>query len=129
MNYRKKDAYGTRCNRLQSLHLSLSRIPQSLRSLAHGNQHSMLCSRRLLDRSETVWSCQSFQKIPAVVLSVKKFRCHNQDPHGVFASACWKADRCDREKSIWSVTTGPDLLGVWLGLILTRVRAPPEEKD
>jgi len=47
----------------------------------------------------------------------------------VFGSACWKADRCDREKSIWSVTTGPDFLGVWLGLILTRVLAPPEEQD
>jgi len=47
--------------------------------------------------------------------------------HGVFASACWEADRCDREKSIWIVTTGPDLLGVCLDLILTRVRAPPEE--
>jgi len=48
---------------------------------------------------------------------------------GVFASACLEADRCDLEKSIWSVTTGPDLLGVWLGLILTHVRAPPEEQD
>jgi len=27
------------------------------------------------------------------------------------------------------VTTGPDLIGVRLGLILTRVRAPPEEQD
>jgi len=32
--------------------------------------------------------------------------------HGVFASACWEADRCDWEKIIWSVTTGPDLIGV-----------------
>ena len=49
--------------------------------------------------------------------------------HGVFASACWEVDRCDREKSIWSVTTGPDLIGLRHGLILTRVRAPPEEQD
>ena len=49
--------------------------------------------------------------------------------HWVFGSACWEADRCDREKSIWSVTTGTDLLGVCLGLIFTRVRAPPEEQD
>jgi len=33
-----------------------------------------------------------------------------RDTHGVSASACWETDRCDREKSIWSVTTGPDLL-------------------
>jgi len=44
--------------------------------------------------------------------------------HWVFGSACWEADRCDREKSIWNVTTGPDLLDVCLVLILTRVRAP-----
>jgi len=49
--------------------------------------------------------------------------------HGVFASACWEANACDREKSIWSVTTWLDLLGVCLGLILTRVCAPPEEQD
>ena len=49
--------------------------------------------------------------------------------HGVFSSACWEADRCDREESIGSVTTGPDLIGVLLGLILTRARAPPEEQD
>jgi len=49
--------------------------------------------------------------------------------HWVFGSACWEADRCDREQSIWTVTIGPDLLGVCLGLILTRVRAPPEEQD
>ena len=47
----------------------------------------------------------------------------------IWRSACWEADRCDREKSIWSVTTGPDFLGVCLGLILTRVPAPPEEQD
>ena len=45
-----------------------------------------------------------------------------RDTHGVFASACWEDDRWDRDKSIWSVTTGPDLPGVWFGLILTRVR-------
>jgi len=35
--------------------------------------------------------------------------------HGVFGSAYW----CDREKSIWSVTTWPNVLGVRLGLIMT----------
>jgi len=48
--------------RVQSLHSSLSRRPQSLRSLAHGNWWPMLCRRRLLDRSGTVLSCQCFPR-------------------------------------------------------------------
>jgi len=47
--------------------------------------------------------------------------------HRVFASVCWEDDCFNRGKSIGSVTTGLDLECVWLGLILTRVRAPPEE--
>jgi len=30
--------------------------------------------------------------------------------HGVFASACWEDDQCDRGKSIRIVITGPDLI-------------------
>ena len=40
--------------------LIMSRRPQSLRSLSHGNWWPMFCRRRLLDRSGTVLSCQCF---------------------------------------------------------------------
>ena len=46
---------------------------------------------------------------------------------GVLRASAWEGDQCDRGKSIGSVTTGPDLIGVWLGLILTRSSAPREE--
>jgi len=56
---------------------------------------------------------------------IRRRRDHDHAP----GSACWETDHCDREKSIRSVPTGPDFLGVCLGLILTRVRAAPEEQD
>ena len=56
---------------------------------------------------------------------IRERRDHDHAP----GSACCEADQRDREKSIRSVTTGPDFLGVCLGLILTRVHAPPEEQD
>jgi len=56
--------------RLQSLHSSLSRRPQGLRSLAHGNWWLMLWRRRLLDRSATDLSCQCFPKWSLMLILV-----------------------------------------------------------
>jgi len=76
--------------------------------------------------------CWGFKKIGIIsrfcFLHMFSILTMGRGTHWVFTSACWEADWCDREKSIWSVTTGPDVLGMWLGLILTRVRAPPEEQ-